>query len=307
MFIKKRRIRNLNILDSQNGKTIRIGVMVKQDNSNRAERIGFSTSLSVGETILPAIVGPVTGRNSEGYYQIHRDKPKEIWYRTTEWTWKQWSGRGETEEVSDFVDVPYKRYQRTFIPPYAVELTVVKNKNGEKYIVSPTFLCDTSREEKVLLHVINLFLEVFSECYILDESVENITVPKLIRLNWDILPPGDYPWEKRREQIEPFIQKAKPGNQSMVRHRVERIINFGPDFVAIGKAGFSGYLILGFEKRRLYIFESIYTNNATYIFDKDWKEFSLLTKKEILTNDLQKERIIHRKESWENRINELLA
>jgi hypothetical protein len=54
MYIKKRRIRNLKVLDSLKGKMI---------------RIGFSTSLSLGETILPAIVGPVTRRNSEGYYE----------------------------------------------------------------------------------------------------------------------------------------------------------------------------------------------------------------------------------------------
>jgi hypothetical protein len=231
----------------------------------------------------------------------------ETCYRIIEWTWKQWCGRGQTEEVTDFVDVPYKRYPRTFVPLYAVELTVTTNKNGEKYIVSPTFLCDTSKEDKELLHVINMFLEIFNECYILDESIEKINVPKLIKLNWDILPPGEFPWEIRRKQIEPFIQKAKPGNRSVVMYRVKHIINFGPDFVAIGKAGFSGYLILGFEKKGLFIFESIYTNNATYVFNKNWKELSLLTKREILTNKLQKERIIHRKISWENRINELLA
>jgi hypothetical protein len=307
MFIKQERKRSLKILDSQNGKTIRIGVMVKQNNLIEAERIGFSSSLSEGETILPTSIGPVTRRNAEGYFQIHRDKPKEVCYRTIEWTWKQWCGRGETEEVSDFVDVPYERFPRTFIPPYAVELTVVTNKKGEKYIVSPAYLCDTSNKKQEILHVINLFLEIFKECYILDDGIENITVPKLIRLNWDILPPGQYPWEERREQIEPFIQKAKPGNQSMVRHRVKYIAKFDPDFVAIGKAGFSGYLILGFEKRRLYFFESTRTNNATYIFDKNWGELSLLTKREILVNGLQKERVIHRKDSWENRINELLA
>ena len=294
-------------MNNQNGKIVRMGVIVNQVNYDKAQRIGFSATLSDGESILPSIVGPVTRRNSEGYYQIHRDKPKETWYRTIEWRWKQWSGRGETEDMSDFVDVPYQRYQRTLIPPYAIELTVVTNKNGEKYIVSPTYECDSSSEQKEMLHVVNLFLEIFNECHVLDERIEDIVVPRLVRLNWDILPPGEYPWEKRYKQVKPFIQKAKPGNQSMVRHRIEFINGFGPDFVAIGKAGFSGYLVLGFERQSLYVFESIYTNNATYIFDKNWKDLSYLTKKEILTNDLQKDRVIHRTDSWEKKINDLIV
>lgn len=290
MLIQKKRFRNLNFLNSQNGKRIRLGVIINQANYDTAQQIGFSSTLADGETILPSIVGPITRRNSEGYYQIHRDRPKETWYRTIEWSWKQWSGRGETEDMSDFVDVPYRRYQRTLIPPYAVEMTVATNNSEEKYIVSPTYECDTSSEQKEIFHAVNLFLEIFNECYILDESIENITVPNLVRLNWDILPPGEYPWEKRYEQVKPFIQKAKPGNQSMVRHRVEYINGFGPDFIAIGKAGFSGYLVLGFEKQRLFIFESVYTNNATYIFDKNWREFSTLTKKRsLLMNFKRKE------------------
>lgn len=307
MYIQKKRVRNLNFMNSQNGKKVRIGVVANQINSVKAQEIGFSTCLPNGETILPSVIGPVTKRNSDGYYIIHRDRPKETWYRTIEWSWKQWSGRGVTEDMSDFVDVPYQRYQRALIPPFAVELTVATNKNGEKYIVSPIYEYDTNSEQGELLHVVNLFLEIFNECHVLDEGIEDIVIPTLIRLNWDILPPGEYPWEIRYDQIKPFIQKAKTGNQSMVRHRIEYINSFGPDFVAIGKAGFSGYLVLGFERQGLYIFESIYTNNATYIFDKNWKELSALTKKEILTNDLQKDRVIHRTDSWEKRISELLV
>ena len=144
MFIQKKRVRNLNFLNSQNGNIIRVGVIANHANYAKAQRIGFSTTLSDGETVLPSIIGPITRRNSEGYYQIYKDRPKETWYRTIEWRWKQWCGRGETVEMSDFVDVPYKRYQRTLIPPYAVELTVVTNNKGVKYIVSPSYECKMS-------------------------------------------------------------------------------------------------------------------------------------------------------------------
>lgn len=83
--------------------------------------MGFSSELKPGETVLPSPkMVPVSRRNAEGSYIIHKDQPMETAYRTVEWTWKQWAGRGETVEVSDFVDVPYKRYPRTFVPPYGI-------------------------------------------------------------------------------------------------------------------------------------------------------------------------------------------
>ena len=50
--------------------------------------------------------------------------------------------------------------------------------------------------------------------------------------------------------------------------------------------------------------ESIHIDNATYIFDDDWEELSQLTKAEILDNNYQKDRIIHRK-NWYKDIKKL--
>ena len=70
-------------------------------------------------------------------------------------------------------------------------------------------------------------------------------------------------------------------------------------------AGFNGYVIMGFTKKNLYLLESAYYGNATYIFDEDWRDLSKMTKAKILNENLQKDRIIHR-EGWEENIKELL-
>jgi hypothetical protein len=44
---------------------------------------------------------------------------------------------------------------------------------------------------------------------------------------------------------------------------------------------------------------------ATYVFDRDWKEVSKLTKKQIIDGGLAKARLIHNK-SWKNEIDKLL-
>lgn len=305
MIIEKKRVRSLKYLKYlKDGQTVRFGVSALERFSKKLRSIGFTENLQVGESVLPNTkMGAVSRRNSEGKIIIHRDQPKETAYRTVEWSWKQWAGRGETVEVSDFRDVPYERYPRTHIPPFCIELTIA-DKDGVKYIVTPAFTYSEENEE-LLIHAINLILELFGECEVLDEDLQSLIVPELIRLNWEVLPPGKRPWKKLREEIDPFIQNAKKGNQSVVLHRIEQIKDYDPDFIAIGKAGFRGYIILGFKSKDTYVLESIYTNNATYVFGNNWEELSRLTKAEIIWGNLQKARIIHSK-GWSEQIQELL-
>ena len=52
------------------------------------------------------------------------------------------------------------------------------------------------------------------------------------------------------------------------------------------------------------ILESLIYGNAIYVFDKNWLEFSKLTKKEILDENLHMKRIIHKK-GWEKEVRAL--
>ena len=75
---------------------------------------------------------------------------------------------------------------------------------------------------------------------------------------------------------------------------LHNLINeYNPDFIAYGSSGFRGYIVFGFCKKNLFFLESIFPNNATYIFESDWEELSKLTKSEILNHNLQKGRLIH--------------
>jgi hypothetical protein len=58
----------------------------------------------------------------------------------------------------------------------------------------------------------------------------------------------------------------------VIRHRFETINGYNPDFVGVGQAGFRGYVIFGLTEKNLFVCESIYTGNATYVFDKRWEE-----------------------------------
>ena len=85
----------------------------------------------------------------------------------------------------------------------------------------------------------------------------------------------------------------------------EAIHKAAPDFVAYGRAGFKGYAVFGFISKNIYVLESVFPNNATYILSGDWENISKLSKAEILSHNLHEARIIHTA-NWEKQLNEIM-
>lgn len=91
MIISKKRIRNLDkYMSNYDDRNI---VIIKEIDSTAAD-IGFSTSYSNGEKVLPKAKGPISRFNANGKEIIRKDLPKETCYRQIMWTWKQYDGRG---------------------------------------------------------------------------------------------------------------------------------------------------------------------------------------------------------------------
>lgn len=270
------------------------------------DQIGFASERSVGDSVLPVSdLGPVSRYNAEGKEVIHKDQKMETAYRQAEWHWQEWRGRYDSEDQSKIVDVPYKRYPRTFVPPPSIELTIGKTAAGRFAVLSPRIELNVSTKNSVL-HIINLFLEIFGHCEVFTDSLEEMVSSPLRRLNWHILPPGQYPWPKLKSHINQLLQYVSEGNRKVIEYRLEVINSYGPAFYAIGQAGFRGYIVLGFPDRGLFLLESMYFGNATYVFAENWETLSKKTKAEILIQGLHLDRIIHR-ESWQQRVHQLLA
>lgn len=300
VIIKQKRIRNLSKLNGVKEGTMIVPV-VRVENLDKTAFIkaGFTEKLDLGETILPNKIGPITRYNADGGCLVHKDKPKETYYLMREWTYKKWVGGGDTEEVTDWVDVPRKRYPRTIIEPLALELAVMEDGRNEKLVCLPSVVFNESNS-KLIIHEVNIMLELFGECEIVDYNLNPILKPTLKKLNWEVFPKGKMPWIKRKATLERFIVQARGKNSGVIRKRLETIYEHNPDFVAIGNGGFSGYLILGFEEKNLYILESTQVNNATYILENQWEDISKLSKAEILNNQYHKNRVIHSKQWFED-------
>ena len=301
MNIKKTRIRNVwNYLDLfEDNEEFYISISDLETHKKRLVQIGFTAGLSVGEQVLPRPVGSISYYNAEGKNIVRKDLRMETVSRQVYWTWQDW---GENEH-SKIVDVPYKRYPREFIEPPSEELQIAE-KDGMKLLLSRSLIKVKSNEEDIK-HLINLYLEIFGECDLLKKDLVPPVKPSIIRLNWDILPPGKYPWDKVKVTIQNIIKEQPGGNQPVIRYRIRTITKFNPDFMAIGRGGFNNYMVFGFKDKNIFVLESAREGNATYIFSNNWEELSKLTKREILSEELQEDRIIH-KRGWANKIKKLL-
>jgi hypothetical protein len=310
MKIAQKRIRNLEkyLSPIALGNKVVFGVNAVSQFASVLQKAGFTEALEVGESVLPApIFGARSRFNSHGSKLVHRDQPKEEVCRLIEWTWKQWAGGGQVEEQSDWRDRCYPRYPRTPIPAPSIELTIVTNAQGEKLVVAPAMIY-TPEKRSQLLHVINLLLEIFGECDILQENLDAvIPMPQTLkRLNWRVLPPGRIPWSQVESTVGTIVERAPRGNRRLIADRLQTIHQYEPNFLAVGEAGFTGYFVFGFPAKKLFVLESIYSDNATYVLDEDWEQISRLTKAEILDQSLHQERIVHRV-GWHTLVKKLLA
>lgn len=263
-MIKRSKIRSLNpyiklIPDKPN---IYVGAV--NPSEFRLKRIGFSNSLETGESILPKPVGKASRYNAYGMRLVHRNQPMETAYRTVEWHWTEWHGRYQVAQ-SDFRDVPYQRYPRTNVLPPSLQLTLNTNTNGQRVILSP-LISGWKTNQKELIHAINLMLDIFGECTFFDEQLQQVITAPIKRLNWKILPKGEHPFPELEKHLKNALDTVKGGNRSFVDHRLERLNSYKPDFTAIGRGGFTGYVIFGYPKQKIYVLESILYGNVNLPF-----------------------------------------
>lgn len=275
-----------------------IGIDLDTVAVERLQALGFDSPLVPGQRLLPsAATGPACRRNAEGYEIIHRDQPMETAFRQVEWHWTQFRGRYESEEMSRVVDVSYKRYPRTFVRPYGIELEVRVRADGRSFVISGPFE-KTADQLVAATNTANVLREALGGFEVMPLDLNGWVSAPIRRLNWQLLPPGKNPWESAQPVLERMLQRAPAGNQNVLRARLEAVGSKGPDFVAIGMGGFDGYTVFGFNDRKLCVLECPHVNNATYILPlESWESISRMTKAEILNAKLHKVRIVHTR-SW---------
>jgi len=261
-------------------------------------KVGFSVPLVAGERLLPSgSFGIASRRNADGEEIIHKDQPLETHYRQREWTWKEFRGRYDYQERTKIVDVPYKRYPRSWKKPHGVELQIRTAPNGALVIAAGPFR-SSETDQALLLNTVHMFVELFGECRLVKEDMAEAMQAPVRRLNWEVLPPGKYPWARAEPAVDRVIRAVPPGDQAVLRERVKTITAYEPDFIAVGRNGFSRYVVYGWDDHELYVLESTEVNNATYVLKNNWEAVSAMTKAQVLDDGAHHARLVHRGTWW---------
>jgi hypothetical protein len=296
MLIRKR-VRSLDahLARFKNNEPVYVALIDTAAHLQTLSEVGFTLPLIEGEQLLPpAAAGIASKRNADGEEIVHRDQPLETHYRLKEWTWEEFRGRYDKVERSKIVETPCKRYPRTVIPPCAVELKVRMNKSGLPLVVAGPL----QHNDESLLNTVHMFVELFGECELIGQDLTQLAQPHQIkRLNWEVLPPGKYPWSRAKAEVARVVSLAKPFDHAVLEARYREITAYEPDFIAIGRNGFARYVVYGWDARQLYVLESTEVDNATYVIKSHWETVSAMTKAEVLATSAHHARLIHRN-SW---------
>jgi hypothetical protein len=252
-------------------------------------QLGFDETPIAGDYLIPSVLGKYTGFNVNGEIKVRKDLPLEsesvMFYGSS----RDWHGGIH----SGIRTRTMKKYPRENIsaPSETFEIITI---NGDLFLSSAEINLD-DKDETRNIHVTNVMLECFSEFEIYDVQKEEIIGPKLKRLQWDILPAGECPWDKAKIIVLKRTEHLEEKDKKVIEHRMKIISRRKPDFLATGRAGFSGYFVYGFKDQDVYVLESMELDNATYVFNSEWEKISQLTKSQIINSDLPHDRIIHNK------------
>lgn len=266
----------------------------------RLREIGFPATLELGQVLLPAVVGPRSRFNADGEDRPRRDRPKEV---VPSLTAMPRGRRGPTAGEDGIRARGYARYPRTRIPAPNVELRVGQRARGDLVVATEAFR--RGEQDERLMHAINLLLEIFGECLLLREDLAPASAapgPGKV-LNWEVLP------GIRTDLCEPFapvMGVLSPAERAVAQYRLRRIIELGPDFVAVGRGGYRGCGAFGFGDRGRFVIESAYHDNATHVTSRNWDDLSRHAKSDLLAG-LPGDRSIVHSRGWEARLRDAVG
>ncbi|MDP9141715.1 MAG: hypothetical protein M3O62_13085 [Pseudomonadota bacterium] len=262
--------------------------------------LGLKSQPAEGDQILPGTMGRFTNFNANGKVIVRKDLPKVpesfmVWRR-----WNDWHGNPHSGVQYRTMDI----YHRQRIPAPFEYLTAVSTADGMLFS-SRVLSIDDDLEENIV-HVLNVFLEIFQTLTISPIDLQVQSAVNVRKLHWKILPPGQHPFDLSRKEVSDFVQTIGAEHRTIVEHRIEHIAQHKPDFLAIGVGGFSDYIVFGFNARALYVLESPALGNATYVFQNDWETISQLTKKQVISEGLHHARIVHNR-AWARGLRQVLT
>lgn len=278
-----------------------VGLLLEDvQKSENLLKYDIPTTFQNGLSFMPKPKGTATRANKVGKFV--RKYPEEKRTKTVFISYSNKWGH-LIEYYRDF-----NVYVKELKHKYEIELSYVTNKHGVKMLVSPLLTFEQTDDSNMKnTHVINLFLELFGDFEIYSSELE----PALAftdKYDFDILPKGtmdNSDIEYLTEGARRFIRKEE--EVKAFQKRLQVLNEYNPEIVGKGAQGFWGYIVFGFKKKNIVLLESMYSQNATYVFDIDtFESLMAKNKQDVLTQRLAKYRFMHN-ENWERKIRNFLS
>jgi len=286
--LRQSRIQSLKLPKGYDVEKINVGIPVK---NNENVKVGLK---NIGDMVLPsASFGKTCDRNANGYSYTDKTQPKKYRYVATNWI-QPW-GNDYASAVP--ADIYRDCYPKVEIPPTEIELILLDDNSGNKYIVAN--LTQKIRSSN-LKETVNIFLEIFGFCYIYSGNLEITSNTNRRRCNWEILPPG----EKPSVHLQHQLQNQGKNTDTFDVDRLQMLERYKTEQIVEGINGFNGYYAYIFSNHC--VLESAIYGNATYIIPKNnWEQLSQKTKQELIDNKQVVAKIIHNA-NWEFEIRKIL-
>lgn len=260
-------------------------------------RLQFYGLLPDSPARIPIPRRAATALNANGKWKVLRDLPKEKRSFEHDYHIVDWHG-------NDHYGTCWQSrwcYQRELVPPTELAFII---ENGVLY--SPLLL-NTDSSFTIIKAAMNIALEMLGRCEVWTaERAPAVPPVKQTEVPWEILRPGTSLQNDWEAYIDKIVERKPKGQQTVIRQRHEHLWHMAPDFCVLGSQNFWGYVVYGFTALNLYVFECNEVNNATYVFNGDWKSASQLTKTEVLSGHVQEARIYHT-EKWYERTGKLIS
>ncbi|MES2265517.1 MAG: hypothetical protein V4520_02075 [Bacteroidota bacterium] len=249
-----------------------------------------------GKPFLPAPVGPNTKYNVNG--KLIRKQPEE---KITEKVHIKYVRKDGTKVEFDRKFHKYvKVIQHHFRVPFMFQINIHK----EKFVITPISVVSNDYQTNLYnTHTINIFLEIFSTYEVLTSNLE-LPLKFTRKYDFELLPKGNFDNEQIDHIVDIFDKFNNDPKERVALHKRLTIISDLKPTGGIekGKNGFKGYIAFKFPEKGIAIIESMYKDQATYIFDiENCDELIQMDKQTILNQKLQKDWIFHH-ENWEEKI-----
>jgi hypothetical protein len=301
---KKTRIQNANKhlpFFLQENESFYVGLLFEDFvKSSDLKKYNLTDKFKENASIIPLAKGSSTRNNINGKYI--RKHPEEM---TTKKVHISYNRKDGTHVE---FDRNYSIYVKVLQHKYNIGFNYKLNKHGQKVVVSDKLIYNDKFENiQKNTHVINVFCEISNQFEIFNTEYEP-AIHFNKKFEEDILPQGSLENEKVFNELTELAGRYTRNNEEnkAFQKRLHILKEFQPDIRGKGPNNFFGYIVFGFSDLGVAILETMYSDNATYIFKlSDYESKVIKDKQSVLKNKTMLKRIYHY-DDWEKRIKDYL-